>query len=203
MQTPSSSPRDLGQVLVLVRWLLILLFIVLGWVVLAHLAHVLAPILAALGIAYLLNPVVAWLGGRGLSRTAATGLVLVGFLAVITTTIVVVAPAITDQVSDFARDLPQFVDNLGTWAHDRFGLEIPRDWKQYLTSDEARSALGDASGPLRQLAAAALGGVFSVLAVLAEMLLVPVFAFYFLADWPNLWRRLEHMVPPRRRATVR
>jgi predicted PurR-regulated permease PerM len=42
-----------------------------------------------------------------------------------------------------------------------------------------------------------------ILGALAEMLLVPVFAFYFLADWPNLLRRIDHMVPPRRRATVR
>jgi predicted PurR-regulated permease PerM len=203
VQTPSSSPRELGQVLVLVRWLLILLFIVLGWVVLAYLAHVLAPILAALGIAYLLNPVVAWLGERGLSRAPATGLVLVGFLAVIVSAIATAAPAIADQVSDFARDLPAFVGNLSDWALQRFGIEIPRDWKQYLESDEARTAIDDASGPLRHLAAAALGGLFSLLAVLAEMLLVPVFAFYFLADWPNLWRRLDHMVPPRRRETLR
>lgn len=203
MQTPSSSPRDLGQVLGLVRWLLILLFIVLAWVVLAYLAHVLAPILAALGIAYLLNPVVAWLGTRGLSRVPASALVLVTFLAVIVTTIIVAIPAIADQVSDFARDLPRFVENVSTWAGERFGIQIPHDWKKYLESDEAMSAFGDASGPLRDLAAAALGGVFSVLAVLAESLLVPVFAFYFLADWPNLWRRLDHMVPPRRRANVR
>lgn len=203
MQTPSSSPRELGQVLVLVRWLLILLFIVLGWVVLAYLAHVLAPILAALGIAYLLNPVVAWLGERGLSRAPATGLVLVAFLAVIVTAITAAVPAIADQVSDFARDLPGFVRNLSGWAEQRFGVEIPRDWQQYLESGEAQTAIGDASGPLRHLAAAALGGLFSLLAVLAEMLLVPVFAFYFLADWPNLWRRLDHMVPPRRRETLR
>ena len=203
MQTPSSSPRQLGQVLSLVRWLLILLFVVLAWSVLAYLAHVLAPILAALGIAYLLNPVVEWLGARGLSRTPATGLVLVAFLAVIVTGIVLAVPAIADQVSDFARDLPAFVGNLSAWIERRFGVEIPHDWKQYLESDEARSALGDASGPLRELAAAALGGLFSVLAVLAEMLLVPVFAFYFLSDWPNLWRRLDHMVPPRRRENIR
>src|SRR5262249_42834814 len=50
---------------------------------------------------------------------------------------------------------------------------------------------------------AAVGGVFSVLGVLAEFLLVPVFAFYFLSDWPHLLRRLDHMVPPRRRGEVR
>lgn len=200
---PSSSPRELGQVLGLVRWLLILLFVVLAWVVLSYLAHVLAPILAALGIAYLLNPVVAWLGDRGLGRAPASGLVLVGFIALIVTGISIAAPAITDQVSDFGRDLPRFVNNLSTWAEQRFGIEVPHDWKQYLESEEARSALGSASGPLRQIAAAALGGVFSVLAVLAESLLVPVFSFYFLADWPNLWRRLDHMVPPRQRANLR
>jgi predicted PurR-regulated permease PerM len=200
---PSSSPRELTQVLVLVRWLLILLFIVLGWVVLAYLAHVLAPILAALGIAYLLNPVVEWLRERGLSRTPATGLVLVSFLATIGFGITLAVPAIAEQVSDFARDLPSFVLNLSGWIEERFGVEVPRDWTHYLASDEARSALGEASGPLRHLATIALGGVFSVLAVLAEMLLVPVFAFYFLADWSNLWRRLDRMVPPRRRETVR
>ncbi|HWO25221.1 MAG TPA: AI-2E family transporter [Kofleriaceae bacterium] len=203
MQTPSSSPRELTQVLVLVRWLLILLFVVLGWVVLAYLAHVLAPILAALGIAYLLNPVVEWLRERGLSRTLATGLVLVSFIAVIVVGISLAVPAIAEQVSDFAADLPSFVANLSGWAEERFGVEIPRDWTQYLSSEEAKSALGEASGPLRHLAAVALGGIFSVIAVLAEMLLVPVFAFYFLADWPNLWRRLDHVIPPRRRETVR
>jgi len=203
VQIPSGSPRELTQVLVLVRWLLILLFVVLGWVVLAYLAHVLAPILAALGIAYLLNPVVEWLREGGLSRTLATALVLVSFIAVIVVGITLAVPAIADQVSDFARDLPAFAQNLTSWVEDRFGVEVPRDWKQYLSSDEAKSALGNASGPLRQIATAALGGMFSVLAVLAEMLLVPVFAFYFLADWPNLWRRLDHMVPPRRRETVR
>ena len=45
--------------------------------------------------------------------------------------------------------------------------------------------------------------MFSVLGVLAEMLLVPVFSFYFLVDWPNLLRRIDHMIPPRRRREVR
>src|SRR5262249_20651668 len=41
------------------------------------------------------------------------------------------------------------------------------------------------------------------LGMLAESLLVPVFSFYFLVDWPNLVRRFDHMVPPRRRREVR
>ena len=70
-------------------------------------------------------------------------------------------------------------------------------------SDHLQQTLSDASGPLRELATAAVGGVFSVLGVVAELLLIPVFSFYFLTDWPNILRRLDHMVPPRRRADVR
>jgi predicted PurR-regulated permease PerM len=53
------------------------------------------------------------------------------------------------------------------------------------------------------VASAAVGGMFSVLGVFAEALLVPVFSFYFLVDWPNLLRRIDHMIPPRRRHEVR
>ncbi len=202
-QSPSPPPREILQVLVLVRWLLIVLFVVLGWVVLSYLAHVLAPILAALGIAYLLNPVLDRLTSRGVSRPLGAGLLLIGFIALLVGAIMFAIPRIADQVGEFIRDLPRFVTNLSIWAEERFGIEIPNDWKAWLQSEEARRSFGSASGPLRVLASAALGGAFSVLAVLAELLLVPVFAFYFLADWPNLWRRLDHMIPPRRRANIR
>ena len=44
---PEKPRTDLEQVLFLLRWLLIIGFVVLGWIVLSYLAHVLAPILAA------------------------------------------------------------------------------------------------------------------------------------------------------------
>jgi predicted PurR-regulated permease PerM len=198
-----AEPRDLGQVLALTRWLLIGLFVVLGWIVLSYLAHVLAPILAAMGIAYLLNPVLDALVRRGMSRSLGAGLLLLTFLTVLVGGIVLAIPAIVAQVSEFIENLPGFAKRTAEWIESNWGLEVPDEWQQYFESEQARRALGSASGPLRDLASAALGGVFSLLGVLAELLLVPVFAFYFLADWPNLWKRLDHMVPPRRRANIR
>lgn len=203
VQPTSPPPRELAQVLGLLRWLLILLFVVLGWVVLSYLAHILAPILAALGIAYLLDPILEMMVRRGMSRTLAAGVLLLSFLGLLVGGAIFAIPRIAHQLEEFARDLPMFLTNLSAWAESRFGVEIPHDWKAYLQSDEVKNALGTASGPLREVATTALGGLFSVLAVLAELLLVPVFAFYFLADWPNLWHRLEHMIPPRRRANIR
>jgi predicted PurR-regulated permease PerM len=164
---------------------------------------VLAPVLAALGIAYLLNPLLERLVRRGASRAVGAGLLLVTFVGAVAFAVALFAPTVARQASEFVASLPRFVENLGIWAHEHLGIEIPSDWKAYVASDHLRDSVGDAIGPLRQFAGAALGSVFSLLGVLAEFLLVPVFSFYFLTDWPNILRRIDHMIPPRRRADVR
>jgi predicted PurR-regulated permease PerM len=56
---------------------------------------------------------------------------------------------------------------------------------------------------VRAFATAAVGGVLTFIAHAAEFLLVPVFAFYFLVDWPNMLRRIDNLVPPRNRRGIR
>lgn len=201
--SPGPQPPHLGQVLALLRWLLIVIFVVLGYVVLSYLAHVLAPILAALGIAYLLNPVLDLLVRRGMSRSLGAGLLLIAFIGLVVGAITLAAPAVAGQVREFVADLPRMVTNLSVWAEDRFGIEVPHEWRTYVTSERLQQAVSAGSGPLGHIASAALGGVFSVMAVLAELLLIPVFSFYFLVDWPHLLKRIQHMVPPRRRSEIR
>jgi predicted PurR-regulated permease PerM len=195
----TNPSKEAQQVITLLRVLLILVFVVLGWTVLSYLAGVLGPILAALGIAYMLSPVLDWLVKRGVNRSLGAGLLLVTFIGAIVIGIIVAVPKIAEQVADFVGDLPHKIETLSVWLKAKFGVEIPKDWKEYLKQLDIEST----KGPLETLAKAAVGGVFSVLAVLAEMLLIPVFSFYFLVDWPNILRRLDHIVPPRRRATVR
>ncbi len=184
----------------MLRWLLIAIFVVLGWLIVSFLASVLAPILAALGIAYLLHPVLDRMTTRGFSRGIGAALLLFAFVALIVGAITFLAPRVADQLTQFVRDLPQMYDNLSAWTRLHFGVDLPQDWRAYLSSESANAATG---GPLRELATAALGGVLHVVAVLAESLLVPVFAFYFLVDWPHLVRRIDHVIPPRRRREVR
>ncbi len=203
MAPSSPQPPHVREVMSLLRWLLILIFVVMGYVVLSYLAGVLGPILAALGIAYLLNPVLERMVRRGISRSLGAGILLIAFLGILATAVAILAPKVAHQLGDFVQDLPRMVDNLSGWVKDRFGIEIPQEWRAYVESEHLKATIGASSGPLGKFAAAAVGGVFSVLGVLAEMLLVPVFAFYFLVDWPNLLVRLDHMIPPRRRATAR
>ena len=182
----------------MLRWLLIAVFLVLGWIILSYLTGVLAPILAALGVAYLLNPVLERLVRRGMPRALGAGLLLVALVFTIAGAIAFLAPRVADQLEQFFHDLPQMFDNLAAWAKEHFGIELPADWKAYAQHLDVGVA-----GPLQQLAAAGVKSVFHLLGVIAEFLLVPVFSFYFLVDWPNLLRRIDHMIPPRSRHEVR
>jgi predicted PurR-regulated permease PerM len=196
------TPRETLGVMRKLNWLLIAVFVVLGWITLSYLAKVLAPVLAALGIAYLLNPVLEKLVSQGISRPIGAALLLISFLVIIVGTIGAAIPAITHQVTEFVHESPRYVANLDLWLGDRFGLELPMDWKQFVTKDNLDKMMG-AGGPITELATAALGGLFALLAVAAEFLLVPVFAYYFLVDWPNILRRVDSIIPPRKRREVR
>jgi predicted PurR-regulated permease PerM len=208
MSAPNETPPQLdvhviGQrrVLTMVRWLLYLAFVVIAYLVLRRLAPVLSPLLAAGGIAYLLDPVVDWLEARGMRRIVAVSLLMIAFLGAITGTVLVLTPLIAHDVTAFVQELPGMVDQATRWIESH-GYEVPDRWQDYLKSEQMSSVLHQVAGPATSLAAAALGGFFGLLGTLAEILLVPVFAFYFLLDWDHLVVRVRQGIPPRHRALV-
>ena len=208
MSAPNETPPQLdvhvvGQrrVLTMVRWLLYLAFVVIAYMVLRRLAPVLSPLLAAAGIAYLLDPLVDWLVARGMRRIVAVGLLMVAFLGAITGTVLVLTPLIAHDVAAFVQELPVMVDQATRWIESH-GYEVPDRWQDYLKSEQMSSVLHQVAGPATSLAAAALGGFFGLLGTLAEILLVPVFAFYFLLDWDHLVVRVRQSIPPRHRGLV-
>lgn len=193
---------DEQQVLTMVRWLLYLAFAVIAYFLLRILGPILTPVLAAAAVAYLLDDWVDAMVARRVNRTVAVALLLVGFIAVAVAILVVVVPLVSQEVARFVGALPALVERAGQLLSDELGVELPRDWRAYLEGAEFRGFLESAVGPASQIAAAALGGVFGFLGWLAELLLVPVFAFYILVDWDPIVARLHAAVPPRHRERV-
>src|SRR5258705_4870500 len=106
----AQRPADERQILVMVRWLLIIAFVVIGWVVLRYAALVLAPVLAALGIAYLLTPVLDRLVKLGLSRSVGALAMLIIFVGLGIGLITAVAPTVARQIDRFVTDFPKMID---------------------------------------------------------------------------------------------
>jgi predicted PurR-regulated permease PerM len=206
-QTPDAQPREpnpgVEQTRTMVRWLLYLSFVVIGYLVLRRLGPILFPVVAAAGVAYLLDGAVDSLCERGINRVAVVSALLVAFLLAVGGIMLLAIPLISHELVSFIQQMPEMLARVSVWADAEFGVELPATWGAYLESGQLESVVKEAAGPAAAMTAAALGGLASVLGFLAELLLVPVFAFYFLVDWDEMLHRANLLVPPRHRTLVR
>jgi predicted PurR-regulated permease PerM len=180
----------------MVKWLLYLLFIVISWWTVTYLASVLSLVLVALGVAYMLSPTLDWMVSKGVPRAVGALLLVLGFVGTVVALIIIFAPKIADQIAGFVSDLPHMVDRVQVWA-TQHGIDLPADWRTKL-----EEAVKGASSQIEGVALAAAGGVFSVLGMVTEALLIPIFSFYFLMDWHHIQDRVKKIIPPRNRARV-
>ncbi len=186
----------------MVRYLLYCTFVVIFYLILRKLGPVLFPVVAAGGVAYLLDGAVDALCERGINRVVVVSGLLILFLLAIAGLILVAAPLISEEFAHLVREMPKMIETFSLWADAQFGVEIPWTWQAYASSEQFDSVMKDAAGPAAALTAAAVGGILSVLGILAELLLVPVFAFYFLVDWDHMVDKAHNLVPPRHRDLV-
>ncbi|WP_328807801.1 AI-2E family transporter [Nonomuraea antri] len=186
-----SSPFSFGFTAalgVLTAWLLVQ--------ALSATASVLILILISLFLAVGLNPVVRWLGRRGLARAWAITVVFLGVIVFFAVFALALVPAVSEQAGEFVRRLPTYIATLQDNAQireldQRFGL-LERA-QQYLTSGEIGRQL---FGGLLGVAAVVVSAVFSGLTVL-------ILTLYFLAALPSITRTGYRLIPRSRRDRAR
>ena len=191
------------QIKTMVRWLLTIVFIVMGYWLVSALTDVLAPLLAAAGIAYLLDPLADRLERRGMRRSLACLLILLTFIAVLIGAIALLVPMMSRDVTRFIAHLPGMIDQAAAWVARTFGYEVPTSWRDYLEGEHIQEFLKSSAGPLAGFAASMVGGAFSFLGQIAELLLIPVFSFYLLVNWDHTMGRILLLIPGRHRDGVR
>lgn len=169
---------------------------VIGWIA-SRVAPVLMPVLVSLLIAYFLDPLIDRFEERGISRTvgivivAAIALLLVGIFAWI------MIPVLATEVVGAIEALPEWADETYAWAAEelrtRFDYDLEESSPELLTS---------ASENLQQAASQIFGSLLDTMTSLLNVVLIPVFSFYFLRDWDKLKMRPMSLVPPRYQDTV-
>jgi predicted PurR-regulated permease PerM len=181
------------RVLTMVRWLLTMAFVVIGYLMVRALGPVLAPILAAGGVAYMLDGAVDRLEARGVRRVVAVTGMLILFVAIVATALIVLIPLASSEIAHFIESMPRMLDTLGRWVHDNLGLQVPQDWVAFFRATNSskccqggEAARGD-QPPCWVSCSRSWG--------LAGML-IPVFAFY-------LGRQGSHHGPGPARSSAR
>jgi len=156
---------------------------------------ILILVLVAAFLAAGLNPIVEWLGRRGLGRTWSVLAVILGVVLVVVLFVVALVPVITDQVSSIADNAPGWFDQL---QHNR---SIQRLDNRYDLLARAKQALSGGN-----VGSTVFGGVVGVglklLSFLGNTFIVIVLTLYFLATLPKIKRSAWRLAPASRRERI-
>ncbi|WP_173069971.1 AI-2E family transporter [Phytohabitans houttuyneae] len=173
-------------------WRLIL-FIAAGYVLLrliAMLRLVVIPVAVALLLAALFQPVVAALRRRGMNRSVAAALVLVGGLLVVLGGLGLIVQTFVSQFDDLSTQVREGVDEVQGWLA-RGPLHISQT--QISDSiDNLQQRLSDNQG---MLTSGALSTATTVGEVIAGFFLVMFTLFFFLRDGDRIWRFVCRLLP--------
>jgi len=165
-------------------------------------------LLASFILAYVAVPAVDRVA-RVMPRALAAVLVLLGMGVLMTGLVLLLVPVLAAQWQRVSERLPQAVsyaqNTLVPWVEGTFGVEIPHSGSDL--ADRLRvhlTTIGSTiAAPLGQFAAKTFGGVIGVAGAVANVILIPVIAFYLLRDYHAMWPRFEAVVPRRSLDRVR
>jgi predicted PurR-regulated permease PerM len=180
--------------------------IVFGYLLLRLLVYVnpvIPPLLIAIAVVYLLNPLVSALERRGVPRVAGAGIVYVLFLCIVALVVSLLVPLVTRQVAQVIDHFPDYLADAQAYVR-RVGARFGQEPNFRLDADQVRNWLS--AGENRQTVTRYLTGLrsftTSLLSGLIIFVLGPVMAFYLLVDLPRLRRGAMALVPPARRQEV-
>ncbi len=174
------------------------LLLVAGFAIIIFMGDMLAPVLASITIAYLLEGLIAKLERAGLGRMPAVLIVYLPFLAFVGFLVLGLLPLLIGQVKDLLKALPAMLTQ-GQQALERLpevypSLVSPEQIDALMNS--IRSAIGQLGQYVVTLSLASISSVFTFL---VYVVLVPVLVFFFLKDKDRILSWLLAYLPRERR----
>jgi predicted PurR-regulated permease PerM len=177
---------------------------VVTWLLLALLAPVLMPFVLAAVIAYVLHPMVEWLRAKRVPRWLGAGVAISLLMLLLLAVVLLIVPVITKQVPLLRDQVPELLERLNDWVvplAGRFGVDARVDVT--VVREGLKSLISGHEGELVEglLSSLRIGGS-ALAAVVGNLFLMPIVAFYLLLDWNNLVQRSKNLIPPRWRENV-
>jgi predicted PurR-regulated permease PerM len=183
---------------------------------LSLLGSAITPFATGIALGYLLDPVVRRLERLGLSRLAASVLILGVFIVTLALILVIVAPILGGQLIEFAARLPGYVMRLQALVVEEGSMLIEKyggPWRksfglgESLTVDQIQKSIGDFVGQgaqvLLHVVRSLASGGFAIFNFFSLLVVTPVVAFYILVDWEKMIAAIDSWLPLDHRATLR
>jgi predicted PurR-regulated permease PerM len=171
-----------------------------------YLRAVFLPLLVALLLAYVLNPVLGWLERRKVPRKASIAGVYVVLLGAMALVALVAVPGAFGQATDFVRDtflgehpkinrlIAKVEPMLVRTAGPERAAEIIRLARERIA--EITRELPQLSGRIfGEVVSFLTGGIATLFTIVSFLVLVPVYLFFLLKNLNPWWERLTHYIP--------
>ena len=177
--------------------ILLTLMLVGGLVIVLTMGRVVAPVLAAIIFAFLLQSPVDCLRRWRVPQLAAVITVFVLFVSLLLAVLIFMAPLVVRQASNLLSEVPGMV----TQWHSAL-MTLPQKYPQLISEDQLTSFMGHISGQLARGAEDMLAGLFTtvpnLVAVIVYLVVVPFMVFFMLKDRDSLLRSLSALLPEHR-----
>lgn len=174
-------------------------FALLVFFILTNVGELLVWIGAALFIALGLDPVVRWLGARGIPRPAGIAITLTGLAAVVAAFFATLIPTIVRQTTEVINNAPGYVktfleSDLFVTIDEQFHVRerIEEEVNKFFTNADA---LGGVFGGVLSVGTIIANGLFGALIIL-------VLTLYFLSSLPSMKMWAYRLAPRSRRRRV-
>lgn len=177
----------------------ILLF---GFIVIYFFGHLLAPLLVAMVLAYLLEWPVAQLARLGLPRNLSVVVVLILFIGVMLLAFFGLVPTIWHQVRNLLNDIPTMYSGL-----QQFVSHLPEKYPELANLEIVESIFDNAKNKVlglgESVVKSSLASLVSIATLAVYLILVPLLIFFLLKDKQQMLAMLSGFLPQNRRLATR
>ena len=178
------------------------ILLLLGFALVTLLGDILAPVLAGIVIAYLLEDVVEIMVHHGVRRRWAVLFVYSLFITLLLLTLLVLVPLLSQQLGQLLQELPAMV------AKGQMVLmQLPHAYPQLITEEHLREIMINVRADLAHqgeaLLTLSLASITTLFAVMIYLVLLPLLVFFFLKDKEPLLQWLGSYLPRERHVALR
>lgn len=186
------------------KWMALAILLLAGWL-LYLLAPVLTPFIVGAVIAYLGDPLVDRMEARKIPRTLGVVIVFLIFSSFTFIAVLLLIPLIERQLFIVYQSIPGFVSWLNMtaipWIKQKTGFSL-----EILEPEMLRTTIEAHLQTAGTVLADVLTGMgtsgAAVIAWLANLILIPVVAFYLMRDWDHMIKNIREILPRNKVSTV-
>lgn len=160
---------------------ILMLLLAFGFLVVLTMGQMLAPVLAALVMSYLLDGVVVTLQARGMPRLIAVVTVFLLFMVFLVFALLGLLPRLSYQVTQLVNQLPSIIGK-GQEAIMQLPTRYPDLISEAQVQDIIETIRSELAGLGQRMVSMSIASVVGIIMLLVYLVLVPVLVFFFLKD---------------------